>query len=97
MVIEFLTFNVPAEMREEWKSLDNEIWTTFLATQEGFVKKELWQSPENDGEFHAVIWWKDKQSWAAISSDQITKVDKGMGEFLIAPKMKEFLVLKEYE
>ena len=43
MVIEFLTFNVHAEMREEWKSLDNEIWTTFLATQEGFVKKELWQ------------------------------------------------------
>ncbi|MBB32516.1 MAG: TIGR03792 family protein [Acidimicrobiaceae bacterium] len=97
MVIEFLTFNVPAEMREKWKSLDNEIWTTFLATQEGFVKKELWQSSENDGEFHAVIWWKDKQSWAAISSDQITKVDKGMGEFLITPKMKEFLVLKEYE
>jgi len=97
MVIEFLTFNVPIEIREKWESLDSEVWTTFLSTQEGFVKKELWQSPENEDELHAVIWWEDKESWAAISSEQISKVDEGMGEFLIAPKVREFLVLKTFE
>jgi len=94
MVIEFLTFRVPVEKREKWKLLDSEVWTRFLSAQEGFVKKELWQSPENEDELHAVIWWKDKESWAAITSDQISEIDKGMGEFLIEPVMREFMLLK---
>ena len=95
MVIEFLTFRVPVEKREKWKLLDSEVWTRFLSAQEGFVKKELWQSPENEDELHAVIWWEDKASWAAITPAQISKVDEGMGEFLIEPMMREFRVVRD--
>ena len=40
------------------------------------------------------MWVKDKKSWAASSTDQISKVDEGMGEFLIVPSMREFIVLE---
>ena len=62
MVIEFLTFKVPSEKRDQWRLLDDEVWTSFLSSLPGFVKKELWQSHERGDEFHAVIWWKDKTS-----------------------------------
>ena len=94
MVIEFLTFKVPSEKRDQWRLLDDEVWTSFLSSQPGFMKKELWQSHERGDELHAVIWWKDKKSWAAISTEQISKVDEGMGEFLIVPSVREFIVLE---
>ncbi|MDP6145836.1 MAG: TIGR03792 family protein [Acidimicrobiales bacterium] len=95
MVIEFLTFIVPSDKREEWESLDNEVWTSFLSAQKGFIRKELWHSTENEDELHAVIWWEDKASWAAITPAQISKVDEGMGEFLIEPMMREFRVVRD--
>ena len=47
MVIEFLTFIVPTSVQNQWKALDEAVWTRFLEKQEGFVRKELWQSPDN--------------------------------------------------
>ena len=94
MVIEFLTFKVPSEIRAKWESLDKEVWTRFLSTQKGFVKKELWQSIDLSDEVHAVIWWDSKESWSAITPGEISEVDKGMGDYLIEPEMKEFMVLE---
>ena len=97
MVIEFLTFTVPTSVQNHWKALDEAVWTRFLEKQEGFVRKELWQSPGNPEKLHAVIWWRDKDSWKAISDEQIGIVDKGMGDYLIEPEMREFLVITDSE
>ncbi|MBD30550.1 MAG: hypothetical protein CL453_06245, partial [Acidimicrobiaceae bacterium] len=40
MVIEFLTFTVPTSVQNQWKALDEAVWTRFLEKQEGFVRKE---------------------------------------------------------
>ena len=63
--------------------------------QEGFVQKELWQSPEDSEKLHAVIWWRDKDSWKAITDEQIRIVDMEMGDYLIEPEMSEFLVITD--
>ena len=97
MVIEFLTFIVPTSVQNQWKALDEAVWTRFLEKQEGFVRKELWQSPDNREKLHAVIWWRDKDSWKAISDEQIGIVDMGMGDYLIEPEMREFLVITDFE
>jgi len=97
MVIEFLTFTVPTSIQSKWKALDEAVWTQFLERQEGFVQKELWQSPDNLEKLHAVIWWSDKESWKAISDEQIRIVDTEMGDYLIEPEMREFLVIADSE
>ena len=97
MVIEFLTFTVPATIQKQWKALDEAVWTHFLEKQEGFVRKELWQSPDNAEKLHAVIWWRDKGSWKAITDEQIRIVDMEMGDYLIEPEMREFLVITDFE
>jgi len=95
MVIEFLTFNVPLSKQQKWRALDETVWTNFLSTQNGFVKKELWLSHSDSEKFHAVIWWKDKESWKAISEEQIMTVDKQMGDYLIEPELHEFVVIAD--
>jgi len=97
MVIEFLTFTVPIAIQNQWKALDEAVWTCFLEKQKGFVQKELWQSPENPEKLHAVIWWRDKDSWKAITDEQIRTVDMGMGDYLIEPEMCEFVVITDSE
>tara|TARA_B100001939_G_scaffold38922_3_gene30281 strand:+ start:12863 stop:13267 length:405 start_codon:yes stop_codon:yes gene_type:complete len=97
MVIEFLTFTVPTSIQKQWKALDEAVWTRFLEKQEGFVQKELWQSPEDSEKLHAVIWWRDKDSWKAITDEQIGIVDMEMGDYLIEPEMREFLVITDSE
>ena len=97
MVIEFLTFTVPTSIQKQWKALDEAVWTRFLEKQEGFVQKELWQSPEDTEKLHAVIWWRDKDSWKAITDEQIRIVDMEMGDYLIEPEMSEFLVITDFE
>ena len=44
MVIEFLTFLVPVEQEEAWLAREQEVWGTFLASCDGFVRREIWRS-----------------------------------------------------
>ena len=90
MVIELLTVTVPLPKQKEWKALDESIWTNFLSTQDGFLRKELWQSSDDSEKLHAVIWWRDMESWKAISEEQIKVVDRDMGDYLIEPEMRKF-------
>lgn len=95
MVVEFLTFRVPTERRAEWIDREGAVWSTFLEAQPGFVRKELWESAESDGELHAVIWWKGYEPWKAISMDTVAEVDRAMGDLLVEPTMRVYHVIRE--
>jgi uncharacterized protein (TIGR03792 family) len=95
MVVEFLTFRVPADRRGEWIDLEGEVWSTFLEAQPGFVRKELWESAEADDELHAVIWWEGYEPWKAISMETVAAVDEAMGDLLIEPTMRVYHVVRE--
>ena len=95
MVVEFLTFRVPADRRREGIDREGDVWSTFLEAQPGFVRKELWESAEADGEVHAVIWWEGYEPWKAISMETVAEVDEAMGDLLIEPTMRVYHVVRE--
>lgn len=95
MVVEFLTFAVPSDRREAWIEREGQVWSTFLEAQPGFVRKELWESPDATDEIHAVIWWEGYEPWKAISMDTVAEIDRSMGELLVEPTMRVYHVVRE--
>jgi uncharacterized protein (TIGR03792 family) len=90
MVIEFLTFDVKPEEREEWLAVEEQTWSRFLERQAGFVSKQIWSEHDNRGQVHAVICWTDEASWHAIPADELEEVDKSMGRWFRACTMRVF-------
>lgn len=79
--MEFLSFEVDASERDAWISADHRIWTAFLRRQEGFVDKQVWTDRADPGLVHAVIIWSDEESWKAIPTSELARVDDEMGEW----------------
>jgi len=95
MVVEFLTFPVPRELRDQWMAVEQQTWSRFLARQTGFVDKQLWVEREAPDEVHAVIRWSDEASWKAIPGDELAAVDKAMGHFRGNAQLRVYDVLAE--
>ena len=95
MVIEFLTFDVNAEEREEWLAVEEQTWSRFLERQAGFVSKQIWSEHGNPDQVHAMIYWLDEASWHAIPAHELEAVDKSMGRWFRACTMKVFDVARD--
>ena len=93
MIVEFLTFSVDAADLPRWLEVEREVWTGYLQTVPGFVRKEVWQDPARADSVHAVIWWESRQAWQAISREQVAAVDERVGEGYREPTAREFTVV----
>ena len=93
MVIEFLTFDVVAHQRETWLGADGKIWTAYLSTMPGFIRKELWVDRGDPNRVHAAIWWQDDASWAACDQDTMRSLDEAMGTMCRVGTLKTFDVV----
>lgn len=91
MVIEMLTFPVAGPDRDGWLQADRRIWTSFLETCDGFVRKELWH--ETPDVIHAVIWWQTMEHWKAIDATTVARLDADMGTWHREPTCRAFNVL----
>lgn len=76
MVIEWLKFKVPAEVREKFIQKDGEIWTPALAKSPGFLGKEVWLNPNASDELVLVIHWQTREAWSAVPSDLLEETDR---------------------
>lgn len=94
MVVEFLTFRVPASERDAWLDLEAQHWTRFLERQDGFVRKEMWAPVGEPGVVHAVIWWESVEQWKAIPTDALEAVAAAMGEHERTAECTTFEVLR---
>ena len=94
MIVEFLTFPVDPGDVERWLAADRRLWTGFLRTVPGFVRKETWSDPGHPGTVHAVIWWENRAAWQSITPDQVAAIDEQMGEWYREPTMREFVVVE---
>lgn len=94
MVIEFLTFPVAADEREAWMAVEEQVWSRFLESQSGFIRKELWVDETDDDQVHAVIWWESHEAWKAIGADTVAEVDERMGEWLRHPTERVYRVAR---
>ncbi len=95
MVIEFLTFDVSPDIRDEWLEHEESHWSRYLERQAGFISKEMWVEDTDPGRVHAVIRWDSMQSWEAVPRDEITAVDDAMGDWCIQPTARAFRVVRD--
>ncbi len=79
MVVEFLTFTVPVDERDEWLRVEEQHWSRFLERQPGFVRKEMWADVDDPTALHAVIWWASMDAWTSIPQDALDEVIAAMG------------------
>lgn len=75
MIIEWLKFQVPADQREQFVQIDDEIWTAALQGYPGFLAKETWISPEEETAVILVIRWRTRQEWKAIPADELADIE----------------------
>lgn len=95
MVIEWLTFEVPADEQAEWLALEESIWSRFLEQQPGFVRKEIWIDEEAPDLVNAVIWWESLELWKAITPEHVAAVDSRMGTAWKPCTMKVYQVRRQ--
>ncbi len=89
MIIELLYFQISPEERTAWLAKDAAVWTSFLARQPGFLRKEAWLTAENSPELCLVIWWQSLEAMQAIPREQLDAVDRAMGDGRYAPTRVE--------
>ncbi|MBD2294353.1 TIGR03792 family protein [Anabaena sphaerica FACHB-251] len=82
MIIEFLKFKMPAELRETFIQKDEEIWTTVLSKYPGFLGKEVWISPDDLTEVVIVVHWQNREQWKAISETELEAIAQKFDQYL---------------
>ena len=95
MVVEFLTFDVPAEELDEWLRIEEVHWSRFLERQPGFVRKEMWRSSDRPEQVHAVIWWETQAHWDAVPEADLAAVVDAMGPHERTATCRSFDLLRE--
>lgn len=82
MVVEELHIAVAAPERAEFLVREAAVWTAFLRTCDGFVRKEVWLPEDDDSLVVVMIWWESMAQWKAVTAEQCDEVDHRMGEWL---------------
>jgi uncharacterized protein (TIGR03792 family) len=82
VVIEELQFVVEPELRDAFLDVEGRVWTGFLETCDGFVRKEVWLPEDDPSRVIVMIWWDTLEQWKSITMEQCDEVDKRMGEWL---------------
>jgi uncharacterized protein (TIGR03792 family) len=77
MIIEWLRFGVPADLREAFIQKDEEVWTEGMKKFTGFLGKEVWIDPERS-EVVFVIQWESKLAWKSVPQSEIDRLDSLM-------------------
>jgi uncharacterized protein (TIGR03792 family) len=75
LTIERLTFQVDPTIRDKFLAEDAAIWTQMLASQPGFLGKEVWLS-ENPQEIVAIMHWASREQWKAIAVVDLVETDR---------------------
>jgi uncharacterized protein (TIGR03792 family) len=94
-VVEWLTFVVSPEERQAWLRIEEDVWSRFLETCDGFIGKQMWIEEGDESRVNAVIWWESREKWHAISETTVRAVDERMGEFWKACTMRVFDVVRD--
>ncbi|NEP07540.1 MAG: TIGR03792 family protein, partial [Okeania sp. SIO4D6] len=96
MIIEWLQFKIEDSLKEEFLQKDREIWTSFLALQMGFLKKEVWLDSYRGNAVMVVVYWESREQWKSISQVLLEETESKFREGL---GMENYSLLdsREYE
>merc|ERR1712241_489889 len=81
LTTEVLHFKVRGSDVDKWNKLDDEIWTSYLASQDGFVRKttnvdRTCKFSSADCDVYSHVDWQSFAQWKAINSTELQNVDK---------------------
>jgi len=79
IVIEWLRFSVPIELREAFIQKDEEVWTTRLYGFSGFIGKEVWLD-SSTSDVVLVVHWSSFEAWHSIPKTEISRLRTMMGD-----------------
>ena len=96
MIIEWLQFKIEESVREEFIQKDGEIWTSFLALQMGFLKKEVWLNSGKGDEIIIIVYWENREKWKSISQVLLEKTESKFRE-AVGVENYSLLDSKEYQ
>jgi len=74
--VEYLVFEVDPAHREQFIAVDDQIWTSALRSQRGFVAKEVWVDENQPGQVTLITYWSSYALWKAIPSDELEAIDE---------------------
>jgi uncharacterized protein (TIGR03792 family) len=93
MVIEMQRLRVKPEIRDQWVAADEEIWTTGLYREPGFVGKEVWIG-EGD-EVLLVIRWRSQADWEEMPKPWQEALDRAFRQRM--PEGWEIVEVRSYQ
>lgn len=76
MIVEWIRFKVAPNYRERFVQIDHDVWTAFLTTCPGFIRKEVWISPDEPSEVILAIHWATLAQQQAIAPADLDKTDQ---------------------
>ncbi|MDJ0554124.1 MAG: TIGR03792 family protein [Microcoleaceae cyanobacterium MO_207.B10] len=94
MIIEWLQFKIEDSLKEKFLQKDREIWTSFLALQMGFLKKEVWLNDYRGNEVIIVVYWESREQWKSISQVLLRETEY---KFREAVGMENYSLLESRE
>ena len=74
-VVEHLRIKVPAEALNVWHRAEEGSWEPWLATQDGFLGRDLLWDPETE-EGTLLIRWASREQWKAIPAAEVAQVQE---------------------
>ena len=78
-VLEFLESNIWCRDMQSYIVVDNRIWTSFLSSQPGFMRKEVLTNPRDPAAANCTvtqaILWESRELWKSIDPKQLAAVD----------------------
>ena len=75
MVVEELRLKVPTSFKEVWIENERKIWEPWLASQEGFLGRQLFWDKEKE-EALILVNWKSKKLWKSIPISEVNVVQE---------------------
>ena len=75
MIIEELRLKVPAYAKGAWLNAEKEIWDPWLASQDGFLGRQLFWDKEKE-EALILVNWKSKKLWKSIPFSEVNLVQQ---------------------
>ena len=75
IIIEELRLKVPAPYKEVWLNTEKEIWEPWLASQDGFLGRQLFWDKSRE-EALVLVNWKSKKLWKSIPMSEVNVVQE---------------------
>ena len=78
-VLEFLEINIWSRDLQTFLDADSKIWTHFLSSQPGFIRKEVMTNPHDPAAGNCTvtvtILWESRELWKSVDPKQLADAD----------------------